>query len=237
MITRVTITGADDSIKPTDLIDLTEEFPFVEWGILVSKSRIGTPRYPSIKWINELVSLQRNDGRRMNLSCHLCGAYVRYFFEGNERVVDDLGHEIWHAFSRVQLNFHAIPYQQSLSLAVAIRRNSDKEFIFQYDAINGPIAEAIARLNCNVSILFDQSGGAGILPAQWPNPHPEMFCGYAGGLSPENVSKEIDKIKEKVGIYRIWIDVETHVRSNNDEQFDLNKVKLFLETCRLKMKW
>ena len=34
----VTITGADDSIQPSQLLDLQKEFPFVEWGILLSRN-------------------------------------------------------------------------------------------------------------------------------------------------------------------------------------------------------
>ena len=32
ILDRVTITGADDSVRPTDLLELSREFPFVEWG-------------------------------------------------------------------------------------------------------------------------------------------------------------------------------------------------------------
>ncbi|MHB1675039.1 MAG: hypothetical protein ACYCSP_12405 [Acidobacteriaceae bacterium] len=32
----VTITGADDSTDIVELAELSEEFPFVEWGILIS---------------------------------------------------------------------------------------------------------------------------------------------------------------------------------------------------------
>ena len=50
MLTRVTITGADDAVDPGALVALSAEFPFVEWGILFSKSREGEARYPSAEW-------------------------------------------------------------------------------------------------------------------------------------------------------------------------------------------
>ena len=36
-LNRVTITGADDFTEPKDLVELSEEFPFVEWAILLSQ--------------------------------------------------------------------------------------------------------------------------------------------------------------------------------------------------------
>ena len=39
-LTRVTITGADDSVEPRALAELSEAFPFVEWGLLMSKGHV-----------------------------------------------------------------------------------------------------------------------------------------------------------------------------------------------------
>jgi hypothetical protein len=50
----VTITGADDIVDHDDMLKLCEEFPFLEWGILVSFDRAGTARYPSVPWLIEL---------------------------------------------------------------------------------------------------------------------------------------------------------------------------------------
>ena len=80
--------------------------------------------------------------------------------------------------------------------------------------------------------LFDLSGGAGILPESWPKAKGE-YCGYAGGLSPENLEEQLEKIKCVVDEdQKIWIDVETHVRSSDDKQFDLDKVRKFLEISK-----
>lgn len=52
MLERVTITGADDSTDISQLVELSQEFPFVEWGILVSRRSEGGPRFPSREWID-----------------------------------------------------------------------------------------------------------------------------------------------------------------------------------------
>lgn len=229
MITKVTITGADDSINPHELALLSKDYPFVEWGILVSKSREASARYPSREWMNKLADIAPD--LLMNLSCHLCGSYVREFVQGNDNVVYELGNYVWRTFDRVQLNFHAIPHEHNDSLIDMLIKHKDKQFIFQHDGVNQGIAEDMHRKGCDVSILFDKSGGAGILPKQWPPHHAEIKCGYAGGLSPDNIEEEIKKIDEQSGVNRIWIDCETHVRSEMDAKFDMHKVKIFLQKC------
>jgi len=53
MITKVTITGPDDSIDPSELISLNNKYPFVEWGILVSQKHFGANRFPSMEYITK----------------------------------------------------------------------------------------------------------------------------------------------------------------------------------------
>lgn len=223
MITRVTITGADESIQPNDLIKLSEKFPFVEWGILYSAKR-GRPRFPSDDWINKLADVP------VALSLHLCGQPVRNFIK------DGLGpqdwtDEMWALFQRVQLNFHAIPHSASERMIDGFKVNPTKEFIFQFDDVNNHLIESAIKEGCNVSSLFDKSGGAGILPNKWPALK-NWPCGYAGGLGPENLKEQIEIIENIVGDTSIWIDMETRVRSNQDQLFDLHKVYTCLEIAK-----
>ncbi|CAD7974760.1 unnamed protein product [Amoebophrya sp. A120] len=50
----VGFTGVDDTIEPAKLCDMSEQYSFVEWGVLLHKEREGKPRYASQKWINRL---------------------------------------------------------------------------------------------------------------------------------------------------------------------------------------
>ena len=56
--------------------------------------------------------------------------------------------------------------------------------------------------------------------------------GFAGGLSPENVASQIEKIQIVTGGADFWIDAETHLRSADDRQFDLTRVRRFLEAAK-----
>ena len=225
MITNFTITGADDSIKPTELIELSKKYPFVEWGILVSKNHFGSSRFPSMLWLKELYNIKQ-ENPNIKLSCHLCGEYVKELSKGNDIAIQELS-ELWDIFERIQINFHAIPHKQTQELIDILLKYPEKEFIFQYDDVNNDIVKSCHKAGVNCSALFDTSGGAGILPLSWPEPLDGIPCGYAGGLSPDNISEQILLIEDKTKDIKTWIDIETHVRSWDDILFELDKV----ETC------
>lgn len=231
VIKKVTMTGADDSIRPIELFEIANNYPFVEWGILASRNSQGLNRFPSLNWMNELNTLYKDSEQKINLSLHLCGAYVREILNGDISFINEIG-EIWNQFKRVQINTHGIKHKYELKLLRnVIMSNPTKEFIFQYDNKNKEILDAIADLN-NICTLFDMSHGAGVLPKNWLEPIEGIRCGYAGGLSPDNIIEQINLISEKVNNQEIWIDMETMVRSNNDQLFDLNKVKVVLNKCQ-----
>jgi hypothetical protein len=234
MIKTVTITGADESIYPSDLLELSNEFPFVEWGILISKKQQGSTRFPSIKWIEALCQQTP-----LNLSVHICGKYVRDFFKhGSTSFLSDLGYT-WNNFKRVQLNTHGEPHEFNTDslrmMTYFIKANCSKQFIIQADGINEGVIKWLNNVDGNltplpnIAALFDLSHGAGLLPSKWPALLNGIQCGYAGGLSPDNLEDQIEKIESVVGDTEIWIDMETHIRSNNDQQFDLKKVRRCLE--------
>ncbi|MEN6549920.1 MAG: hypothetical protein ABFE07_28085 [Armatimonadia bacterium] len=231
---RVTITGADDSVKVRDLELLSARFPFVEWGILVSKSHEGSPRYPSAGWMEQLreraIELPADV---FAVSMHICGRWVRDIMAGHLSLEDD--HPGWLAcFPRVQLNFHGEP-QDPAGLAELMldmkRPLFSKETIFQVDGNdrNRRIFTAASKMTPRAVGLFDLSGGRGLVPAQWPTPPWEAKWGYAGGLGPENLAEQLPLIDKAAGANLGWIDMETRVRSADDRQLDLAKVERCLE--------
>lgn len=224
------MTGADDSIDPQDLIALTRKYPFVEWGILMSKSSEGGSRFPSANWLRRLVDAFGPTSEAGNIGvnkfcAHLCGRWVRDLMIGDSTPLGIHGHILDSTlFHRVQLNFHASRHQVNDS-AFKVLFRIGKQIIFQMDEVNEELMWKARDKAVDAVPLFDTSGGAGIVPKDWPKPFDEVFCGYAGGLGPDNISKELLRIQDAVGDATIWIDMETKIRSSNDQMFDLKKVE------------
>lgn len=235
ILDRVTITGADDSIKATDLIPLSKRFPFVEWGILLSKNNEGSFRFPTRDWIETLVNDVKGQlyPHNLNLSGHICGRWVRDICEGKWTIATEMP-QLLHSFQRLQLNFHAevhsLNKQKFFYGGVEFLQTYNSSLIFQMDNVNNSILDEARQMGIAGDPLFDLSGGAGILPEFWPKAE-GFYTGYAGGLSPDNVVEQIKKIELVAGDARIWIDVERRVRSDDDSQFDLDKVARFLEAA------
>jgi len=232
ILDRVTVTGADNSIEPYDLIPITKRFPFVEWGILLSKNREGTARFPTIDWIKHLWEVKDHVAPlELKLSGHLCGRWVRDVCAGNWTFSTERP-DTYALFQRIQLNFHAEVHRlnRQLFLKGILDNAPDRQFIFQIDNVNNSLLTEAIELGINASPLFDLSGGAGILPSSWPTTT-QPYTGYAGGLSPDNVAEQLEKIKAVAGNARIWIDAERRLRSEDDSKLDLDKVVKFLENA------
>lgn len=227
---RVTITGADDSTSIPELVDLSLEYPWVEWGILVSKKQEGRFRFPGRHWIERLSNIAARN--TMRLSTHVCGAWTRNFLRG-ELAWSELPSCV--AVSRrIQINTHAELHASTAGMWTNMNSVPDKEFIFQWDGVNNHLAYAAlgGRLQSDatfprVSVLFDTSGGAGVLPEGWPSPPVPLSAGYAGGLGPDNVVEQVEKI-ELVCKQPYWIDMERRVRAEDDSALDMEKVRVVL---------
>ncbi len=233
MIKVVTVTGADDSVRPEELIPIVERYPFVEFGILLSKKQQGGNRFPSRNWLEELYLLWRR--KKFALSGHLCGKWVRDLCLGDASFFEDFGYT-WKMFERFQLNFHAEPHSIDIDKLCKIFRErlDSKSIIFQMDGVNERAYHSlVGRWGIQVSPLFDLSGGTGLVPKAWPKQFNvyNAYCGYAGGLAPANLQKEMGRISE-VATGPIWIDAETLLRSEDNKVFQIETVRQFLEEAR-----
>ena len=251
-LNKVTVTGADDRTNIDELLKIADEYPFVEFGILISKSSTGNrPRFPSVTWIEEFATACLESKILPNVAGHICGSWVNEIFLGKW-----ISFEIPRCFSNVvsrwQLNTHGIKHTCNISHFLNIIKavnSSNQQIIFQFDEANTEtIVEALNK-ELNVSALYDMSHGAGVLPVNWKLPTDSkgnalsISMGFAGGLSPENVKSQIEKISNVVTNQDVWIDAETKLRSqyvNNDsdeqkftvDYFDLDKVRNFLEESK-----
>jgi hypothetical protein len=209
----VTITGADDNVDPHELLNLTLSFPFVEWGILISPRRSGTPRYPTNDWRRRFARIV--GPHDPNVSAHYCGRLARELVAGTFPLFG-----LHPIFERVQINGFAPGNIEHIR-----RMERDVEFILQcgnMSRLPELVMDAVAL--GNTSILLDASGGRGVEAPTWARPTSTVKLGYAGGIGPENVTSVLDALGDGAPC---WIDMESGVRTN--DAFDIAKVRSVLE--------
>lgn len=223
-INKVTITGADDKIFKKDLIGYQTEYPFVEWGILFSKNKESTQRYPSLQHItNEYDS-------DLKLSAHFCGWYSKEVLENkNYKLIEKLKNR----FERVQLNYN---FKNSTnwdlnSLIDFLKDYNKIDVILQYNKSNSLVLQNIMNdeLPNNLNFLYDSSGGRGTEISKIESPF-KNYTGYSGGLNVDNINNICQNISNDSNTDNVWIDLESGVRTNND--FDFNKLKTILEISK-----
>jgi hypothetical protein len=229
----VTVTGADDNTLPMEMVQVSQKFPYVEWGILFSRSSEGRNRFPSRSWIDGLAEVQQTFN--LKLSAHVCGGWVRSLLNGEPGFFEDRA-DILHLFKRFQINTHGIKFG-------LLSGHSDRfftqltnlgkwgQFIFQQDGVNDGLLNIAQLAGIDAVPLFDRSGGTGTLPSEWPQPIGD-FSGYAGGLSAVNVTEQLREIEKVTPNKTIWIDAEAKLRSGDLSRLDLGQVVGYLSAAK-----
>ncbi len=216
------ITGADDAVDVNDLSAIAEEFPFVEWAILLLPDRVGTPRFPKIEWIRNFSENYSGQHTAM----HLCGDAFLGFIEGDADILD-----LMSGFRRIQLNLKFGDVEGKYDparLADRVKHSPQWDFILQYTKDKKGLLPLFHDVP-NHAVLFDESAGRGLSPESWDAPLAGHFCGYAGGMNPDNAGENLRMIARVSPSRVTWIDMETGVRTN--DVFDLNKVRQILKTA------
>lgn len=197
-IARITLTGADESTDLEHLVDLANRFPDVEVGLLYTATPEGRNRYPSREWLRRATEALSD-----RVAIHVCGGGAR-----QELLSGNLSDLTRHA-PRVQVNGRvAVAEAEVLARLVGT-------LITQHNESNLPLLEVRAR---NHALLIDASGGQGLSPQAWEPPATEKLVGFAGGMGPENLAAEYDRIYP-VSKGGAWVDMEGKLRV--DDRFNM----------------
>ena len=213
-----TLTGVDEKTDRGHLRELMCEFPIAEFGVLWSDTRAGHGCYPSKRFIDNFTWRFRADP----IALHVCGGAVERLARGDEDIVT-----IARRCPRVQINaiLDAVALWKDRVEAI-LDLLPRQEVILQHNASNQAfIAGFPERLR--LAALFDRSGGRGLLPEAWPTSFQNRACGYAGGLGPDNLERELPRIAAAADPRQFWIDMESSLRTN--DVFDLDKCRKALE--------
>jgi hypothetical protein len=223
MLEMVTLTGAENSTEQEDLFRLSALYPIVEWGVLFHGALHGSGRYPSITWIEKLCAQMRRF-QSTRFALHICGQDALLEFLNGVGKVSMLAEH----FPRIQLNLNASRVDVR-RLDDTIQKHPEKIFITQHNHINEDLWNVL-REHENHAVLFDESGGKGISPANWSTPFPHKRCGYAGGLGLDNLKQELPRVECAAASMPFWVDMEAKLRNNLD-QFDVSVAHECLSIC------
>lgn len=78
-------------------------------------------------------------------------------------------------------------------------------------------------------------GGRGARPVPWPQGLAKMYCGYAGGLGPDNLQEQLSAVAAAAAASQAetlyWVDMQFSSRGASD-RFDLSRGRHCLEIAR-----
>jgi len=250
MLDRITFTGADDTTDHEGLFALLDAYPLAEAGILLGNHE-GSPRFPGLAWLEGLLEhCQEKESRlqRQRLSLHLCGRWTEMFLSsrlGSNCGLDALLARYKNVFGRLQLNTHGEIHSIRMpDLLHNLSFVADRciEVIFQRDGVNDDLFDWVrwtmsqgrSHGHLKVSTLFDLSHGAGKQAAELQKPIQGVYCGYAGGFSPENIGenlRQIDELMAQHGTTTYWVDAETWLMSPDTHRLSLQRAGQYLEVA------
>lgn len=209
---RITLTGADERTNIQALQDLVERHPAVEIGLLYTATPEGRNRYPSPTWVGMAAMELR--GR---CAIHICGMSARRLL-----IAGRLDWLVANA-PRVQVNG---PLTSDELQACAVRVGT---LITQHNERNAHLVDISLP---NHALLIDGSGGQGITPTAWVTPATHKPVGFAGGMGPDNLAAELQRIGDSAK-RNAWVDMEGKLRTltpSGQDWFDIEKARACAET-------
>lgn len=225
----------------TELEDLWYIDNRVELAVQMHPGKVSpdTERY---NWVRQLVDCLYGKHREYKFAIHVNCDWCDDICNGNIPVALKPLFDVANYYTgkpvvgRIQLNMPEKTAENfnAQKLKPVIESYGDKEFILQYNTRTANSVEQLHKTGAKFSLLFDASGGRGIDAENWRAPiYPEEHpMGYSGGLSPENVTDNLDKIKTVAGDNKIWIDAEGKLKQ--DDKFDFNRAAKYI--CNT-LKW
>jgi len=235
---KITCSDMREYNEIDDIITIGKKYPISEFAIQAHPSKFSgwMPRYV---WFETLAHAVRNTD--INIAMHVNSEWRTEICRGNvpyeiRRLWDMRRYNGKPIIGRVQVNINGgkdVFRFWANKVADVIRAYPDIEFIFQYTPRQKTRIGKLDGLDVPFSMLFDASGGCGKLPDRWHSPiSPKHKMGYSGGLSPENVTENLQKINAVLPCeYTTWIDAEGKLKNPDTGHFDIARVEQYIQNA------
>lgn len=219
LLSKITFTGIDQYTDKSDLVNLSQQFPNIEFGLLTAQNwNTNSTRYPNPSIIKDLYD------QHVNYSLHLCGRFARKALINDYTEVHAELQNTLQYYSRLQINVSNMPVKPKYF--TTIPHDNIKQLIVQTSTNKHmDLFNHLATTSNNLAPLFDMSGGRGIynpITAETFNFNAPYY-GIAGGITESNCNQVVEDIISLDKQQRpFWIDMETGVRDQNDK-FSIQK--------------
>lgn len=223
MISTVSIPGVDDSVSPADLADISQMYPFVEWGINLNSSVGQMPTYPSEEWIEELLSL--SDKVRLRGILH--GRWQNDILSGNLSIKEERP-LLWKALQRIQIDIR----KGHFNIIDALQLIPDKEIILSTENTNSIITGM--KLNAHPLFprdkLFSYTGYCGYTLMEWDI---DLLLGH----SENNLWVSVEGFRGDDGITMDLLKVERFLDLAEDKVTHDSWFRAMLQTGEIKKRF
>lgn len=239
-IKYVTCSGANENTNIRNLLKLMEDYPVGEIGIQISADKTAK-EMPQYDWILKLAENIQNSKSDIRAALHVNNEWAQEFCNGFiapelDRFMGLKKTDGKPVFARVQLNIlvgrEKMPNVDKVidTLNLFLKQR----FIFPYNVPNASFIKGLYDKGVMFDNLYDFSFGEGHKPeSRGPVVFPDRLQGYAGGLSPNNIYEELDKIGKVVPKdAEIYIDAQGHLADN--QIFSISKARKFILNA---LKW
>jgi len=211
----VTFSGVDETADVERLKEIRSHYFTVEWGLgLAVERRDQAAGFPGLDWICKLAP-------ELNLSAQLSGKSAGAFLKGDDTQLMSKYGEVWSLFRRIQINStDGIDRVDLPGLTQVIAKNPDKQIILRIRDRNLEVADALVAQGISCSTLFDESEIQEPAQKKWPKGLKRFAaCGYAGGLGPENIYKQLTPILNAAqSAERWWVEIDSSLRAKEHDQ-------------------
>ena len=213
--------GVDDSVAPEDLVDISQKYPFVEWGINLCSNCARMPSYPSDEWLEEL--LPYTD--RIRLRGVLRGRWERDMLAGNLSLKIE-NPKLWDALHRVQVNVS----EGYKNLIDSLQLISDKEVVLETTNSQNIIGQ---QLNAHILLpkerLFTFPGYCGY---SLMDQDVELICGHQ-----DLFWVNVDGFRDEDGITMDLLKVEEVLDLTEDYVTNASWIKALLQTSAVQKRF
>ena len=236
----ITCSDPRENISTESLLNFATKYPIAEFGIQAHPGPM-SQGYGRNVWFNQIIKQAENISNPPNIALHvnyhwcdyMCSGFVPYELDWWLRVTNSYTNQP--VIKRIQLNIGDYTTEfDAKKLADLIKKHPNQEFIFPWNTRVADKIDLLKNTGAKFSLLFDTSYGAGISPTNWTKPvYKDVPNGYAGGLGPDNVATNLDKISQILPQdYATWIDAEGKLRDpKTTRSFTLEKAEKYLQNA------